>query len=74
MNFLLTNIHFGVKRFRQFRKKLVLDYKKGDKHAHKNPHAIPLVEKQRLLKVSLPLFSPTKEAIGELFEKCRGKA
>ena len=39
---LLTRLEFGVKRFKNFRKKLVLDYKKGGKHAHKNPHAIEL--------------------------------
>ena len=42
MNMLITRIEFGVKRFAQFRKKLTLDYKKGGKHDHKNPHAIPL--------------------------------
>lgn len=52
MNSLTTTITFGVKRFKQFRKKLVLDYKKGGKHAHKNPHAIPLVLKQKLLNVA----------------------
>ena len=42
MNSLLFNIQYGVKRFKSFRKKLILDYKKGDKHSHTNPHAIPL--------------------------------
>jgi cell shape-determining protein MreC len=46
MNSLLFNIQYGVKRFKQFRKKLILDYKKGDKHAHTNPHALPLEVKQ----------------------------
>ena len=46
MNTLLLNIQYGVKRFRQFRKKLILDYKKGDKHDHRNPHALPLEQKQ----------------------------
>lgn len=36
---------------RTFRKKLVLDYKKGDKHTHRNTHAIPLEVKDALLKV-----------------------
>ena len=43
MNMLINNITYGMKRFKKFRKKLVLDYKKGGKHAHRNPHAIPLV-------------------------------
>lgn len=34
-----------------FRKKLVLDYKKGNKHTHRNPHAIPLEVKDAILKV-----------------------
>jgi hypothetical protein len=46
MNSLLINIQYGVKRFKQFRKKLILDYKFGDKHAHTNPHALPLELKQ----------------------------
>jgi hypothetical protein len=46
MNSLLFNIQYGVKRFKQFRKKLILDYKKGDKHDHTNPHALPLELKQ----------------------------
>jgi hypothetical protein len=53
MNLLLTNIQFGLKRFKNFRKKLILDYKKGKKHAHKNPHAIPLILKQKLLNVNV---------------------
>lgn len=51
MNTLLTQIQFGLKRFKNFRKRLVLDYKWGNKHAHKNTHAIPLELKQELLKV-----------------------
>ena len=43
---LLTNISFGLKRhFKHFRKVLkrdALDFKFGNKHTHKNPHAIPL--------------------------------
>ena len=42
MNKLVTNIEFGLKRFKNFRKKLILDYKKGTRHDHANPHAIPL--------------------------------
>lgn len=53
MNTLLTQIQFGVKRFANFRKRLVLDYKKGKKHDHTNPHAIPLELKQKLLKVHI---------------------
>ena len=43
---LLTTVSFGLKRFfKKFRKNLrrdALDYKFGNKHTHKNPHAIPL--------------------------------
>ena len=74
MNSLLTTtVAFGIKRFKQFRKKLVLDYKKGGKHAHKNPHAIPLVLKQKLLKVTHSLFSLKKAGIGRQFDRWKGK-
>lgn len=52
MNVLLTQIQFGVKRFKHFRKTLILDYKKGGKHDHKNQHALPLELKRKLLDVS----------------------
>ena len=42
MNKLLTRIDFGVKKFKAFRKTLVHDYKKGSRHDHTNPHALPL--------------------------------
>jgi len=29
----------------------MLDFKRGGKHAHKNPHAMPLALKQELLNV-----------------------
>lgn len=35
-------VNFGAKRFKSFVKKLPLDYKKGGRKTHKNPHAIPL--------------------------------
>lgn len=73
MNSLLTKLTYGLKRFKQFRKKLVLDYKKGGKHAHKNPHAIPLVLKQKLLNVQRSLFSLKKVGIGKQFDRCKDK-
>jgi hypothetical protein len=42
MNALVLNISFGLKRFKQFRKHVPVDFKRGDKHAHRNPHAMPL--------------------------------
>ena len=74
MNRLVTEISFGVKRFKQFRKKLVLDYKKGGKHAHRNPHAIPLELKQKLLKVNPTLPRLKKEEIGKPSENSKDKA
>lgn len=41
-------IHFA----QSFRKKLPFDYKKGDKHDHRNTHSIPMEIKGRLMKVS----------------------
>lgn len=43
---------FGRKFGRAFRKKLPLDYKKGDKHTHRNMHAIPMETKAALMKVT----------------------
>jgi hypothetical protein len=74
MNNLLTSVNYGVKRFKHFRKKLVLDYKKGSPHDHKNPHAIPLELKQKLLNVRQDLCSPKREAIGRRSENSKGKA
>ncbi len=68
MNSLLFNIQYGLARFKSFRKRLILDYKKGDKHSHTNPHAIPLELKQSLLKVSRLLFSRRKAEIGSKLE------
>ena len=51
--------------FKHFRKNLPLDYKKGGKHDHKNPHAIPLKVKDRLLNVKIIEFSQKKEEIGK---------
>lgn len=52
---LLTTVSFGLKRhFKKFRKTLrkeALDFKFGDKHTHKNPHAIPLELKRKLVNV-----------------------
>ena len=42
MNNLVTQLTYGVKRFKNFRKHLVHDYKWGGKHDHRNTHAIPL--------------------------------
>ncbi len=43
INFLCLNINFAKSWGKKFRKTLPLDYKKGDRHSHKNPHAIPMV-------------------------------
>jgi hypothetical protein len=51
MNSLLTKISFAKSFGKKFRKTLPLDYKKGNKHSHKNTHAIPLEVKDKLLKV-----------------------
>ena len=51
MNALTTKLTFGVRRFAQFRKKLILDFKKGGKHDHRNTHALPLELKAKLLNV-----------------------
>jgi hypothetical protein len=47
---LTLKAEFGRKFAKTFRKTLPLDYKKGDKHIHKNTHAIPLEVKDRLMK------------------------
>lgn len=44
---------FFAKFAQTFRKKLPLDYKKGDRHTHRNPHALPLNVKDDLMKVLL---------------------
>ena len=62
---LLTNITFGLKRhFKRFRKTLrreALDFKFGDKHTHKNPHAIPLELKRKLVNVIFFIYFVVKE-------------
>lgn len=65
MNTLLTQIQFGIKKFKNFRKRLVLDYKMGGKHDHTNPHAIPLKLKQKLINVHSTRISPKKAEIGK---------
>jgi hypothetical protein len=42
---------FAKKGGQTFRKTLPLDYKKGNKHTHRNTHALPLNVKSTLLKV-----------------------
>lgn len=74
MNTLLTRIQFGLKRFANFRKKLVLDYKKGGKHDHTNPHAIPLELKQKLLNVPIPTSRPKRVETGKEYDNYKGKA
>ena len=55
-------LNFQYKRFKSFRKTLPLDYKKGDKHTHKNTHAMPLSLKHKLLKVIL-ILSPRQKKV-----------
>ena len=74
MNILANKITFGVKKFKQFRKSLVHDYKKGKPQDHKNPHAIPLELKQKLLKVNLETCSRPKEEIGKRSGNSKGRA
>ncbi len=54
---LLTTISFGLKRhFKKFRKQLrreALDFKFGNKHTHRNPHALPFDLKRKLQNVLL---------------------
>lgn len=64
MNALVLNISFGLKRFKQFRKHVPVDFKRGDKHAHRNPHAMPLQFKQQLLKVPPTPRSRRRAATG----------
>lgn len=60
MNSITTRIQACFVSFGQtFRKTLPLDYKKGNKHSHRNTHALPLHVKQSLLKVTRTL-SQTK--------------
>jgi hypothetical protein len=42
---------FGKKGAQTFRKTLALDFKKGNKHTHRNTHALPMNVKSTLLKV-----------------------
>ena len=72
MNALLLNISFGLKRFKQFRKHVPVDFKRGDKHAHRNPHAMPLQVKQQLLKVLPIQLRSKKEEIGRPSAKWKG--
>jgi hypothetical protein len=51
MNFLTLQIQCGIKRYKAFRKTLIQDYKKGKRHEHTNPHAMPNKLKQKLLNV-----------------------
>ena len=74
MNNLVTSLNFGVKRFKQFRKHLVLDYKHGGKHDHRNPHAIPLPIKDRLLKVRNIGLSKPRAVTGGRSENSKGRA
>ena len=65
MNTLTTKIVFEIRRFANFRKRLIHDFKKGGKHDHRNQHALPLELKEKLLNVSLSLSSRKKEEIGK---------
>jgi hypothetical protein len=43
-----------------FRKTLPLDYKKGNKHTHRNTHALPMLVKSDLLKVWIMINNVVK--------------
>lgn len=49
-NLLLTHLHFGVRRYANFRKRLPMDFKTHPP-VQKNPHALPVKVKEKLLKV-----------------------
>lgn len=57
-----------------FRKNLPLDYKKGNKHTHRNTHAIPLNVKDKLLKVIINLSSRKKVVTGKKLDNYKDKA
>lgn len=58
-----------------FRKTLTLDFKKGNKHTHRNPHALPMKVKDTLLKVFyIIIHSLRKVEIGKKSENIKGKA
>lgn len=48
--------NFSRKFGQTFRKKLPLDYKKGDKHTHRNTHALPLKTKDALMNVFICFY------------------
>ena len=52
---LAQKIFYSVGFGKSFRKKLPLDYKKGNRHTHKNPHALSLATKDKLVHVQQPL-------------------
>lgn len=55
-----------------FRKTLPLDYKKGDRHTHRNPHALPLKVKHDLMNVYCFFYSRLKEVeIGKEYVNIR---
>jgi hypothetical protein len=52
MNMITSRVQMYFASFGQtFRKKLVVDFKKGNKHTHRNTHAMPLHVKSSLLNV-----------------------
>lgn len=76
---LLTTVSFGLKRhFKKFRKHLrreALDFKFGNKHTHRNPHAIPFDLKRKLQNVNiLNNHSPALHKIGLKFVNYKEKA
>ena len=73
MNMLLTIVEYGVKRFKHFRKQLILDYKKGKRHQHTNPHAMPNELKQKLLNVPHQRCRSIRVVTGKRSDKSRDK-
>jgi hypothetical protein len=57
-----------------FRKNLPIDYKKGNKHTHRNTHALPFRVKDSLLRVTNNLLSLKKVVIGRKLDNCKDKA
>ena len=65
---------FTMHHSQSYRKKQPLDYKLGNKHSHKNPHAIPLIIKDHYLNVLLDVCSRAKGEIGRKLDSWKGRA
>ena len=64
---------FTIHQAQSYRKKQPLDYKLGNKHSHKNPHAIPMRLKDHYLNVLLHVCSPIKGGTGRKLDSWKGR-